>query len=107
MKNDDIINAVGNLDDSTIEEVNKTRKKNKSKKGVWIKVVAVAASVCLVISGAWLGFDFFGDVNMCFAVCFAATLLISGLFDKAMAEIDKRLFKPKKKPEAIKETVSV
>ena len=61
MKNDDIINAIGNLDDSTIEEVNKTRKNNKSKKGVWIKVVAVAASVCLVISGAWLGFDFFGN----------------------------------------------
>lgn len=54
-----------------------------------------------------LNFDFFGDVNMCFAVCFAATVLISGLFDKAMAEIDKRLFKPKKKPEAIKEKETV
>lgn len=54
-----------------------------------------------------LHIDFFGDVNLCFAVCFITTILISGLFDKAMSEIDKRLFKTKKKPEAIKEKVSV
>lgn len=61
MKNDDIINAVGKLNDSTVEEVNKTRNKKQNKKAIWIKAVAVAASVCLIISGVWLGFDFSGN----------------------------------------------
>ncbi|MGN1117531.1 MAG: hypothetical protein ACI4RU_02890 [Acutalibacteraceae bacterium] len=64
MKNEDLINAVGKIDDSIIENVSLTRKKRKKQKSLWVKITAVAACVCLIISGVWFGLDFGSDTSL-------------------------------------------
>ncbi|MGN0444450.1 MAG: serpin family protein [Acutalibacteraceae bacterium] len=64
MKNEDLINAVGKIDDSVIEDVSLTRKKRKKQKSLWVKITAVAACVCLLISGVWFGLDFGSETSL-------------------------------------------
>ncbi|MGN1347913.1 MAG: serpin family protein, partial [Acutalibacteraceae bacterium] len=64
MKNEDLINAVGKIDDNIIEDVSLTRKKRKKQKNLWVKITAVAACVCLIISGVWFGLDFGSETSL-------------------------------------------
>lgn len=55
MKKESLIDAIGKIDDNTIDSVAKTRRKKKSK--IWVKVTAVAACICLAVTGLLHGFN--------------------------------------------------
>ena len=53
MKNEDFLDLVGKIDDEFIEKANQLRKK-KNKKSVWMKAVAIAACICLIVTGTFI-----------------------------------------------------
>lgn len=50
MKAEKFTDAIGMLDDDLIAEAEQTRKKHKSKRRLWVRLVAAAACVCVVLA---------------------------------------------------------
>lgn len=50
MKAEEFSDAIGMLDDALIAEAEQTRKKRKSKRRLWIRCVAAAACLCIVLA---------------------------------------------------------
>lgn len=51
MKKNELIDAFHSIDDDMIEEVNQLRQKHSKQKKKWIKYLAAAACVCVVLAG--------------------------------------------------------